>query len=219
MTTDKSGPTPTEIALQKKSNALKITFNDGSSFELPSRYLRMFSPAAEARIARDRGDEIVTVADVHIEQIEPVGSYAVRLVFSDGHETGVYSWSTLYELGDLKDKNWPPEKDAEKKRETDNKAPDEIDDKDISQWRTINILYFGTLVDQIDRDREEVKIPPSVTTVQALIDWLAERGTYWDTAIRTNPVKVTVNRQFAEAEVPITEGDEVAFVPIAAGKQ
>lgn len=219
MMTDKSAPTPTEIELQKKSNALKITFDDGSSFELPSRYLRMFSPAAEARIARDRGDEIVTTEDVHIKQIEPVGSYAVRLVFSDGHETGVYSWSTLYELGNLKARNWPPENEIDKIGETGDRAPDEIDDKDISQWRTINILYFGTLVDQIERDREEVKIPPSVTTVQALIDWLAERGTYWDTAIRTNPVKVTINRQFAEAQAPITEGDEVAFVPIAAGKQ
>lgn len=217
MTTDKSGPIPTEIALQKKSNALKITFDDGSSFELPSRYLRVFSPAAEARIARDRGDEIVTPDNVSIEKIDPVGSYAVRLVFSDGHETGVYSWATLYKLGKELGQNWPLLK-PETPEVSDETGQSDVDDKDTSQWRTINILYFGTLVDQIERDREEVKIPPSVTTVQALIDWLAERGTYWDTAIRINPVKVTINRQFAEAVAPITEGAEVAFVPIAAGR-
>ncbi|MFV1996687.1 MAG: MoaD/ThiS family protein [Acidiferrobacterales bacterium] len=81
------------------------------------------------------------------------------------------------------------------------------------------MLYFGALVDQIERDREEVKIPPSVTTVQALVDWLAERGTHWDTAIRKNPVKVTINRQFAENISRIAEGDEVAFVPIVPGSQ
>lgn len=219
MTTDQSGPIPTEIALQQKSNTLKIAFDDGSSFELPSRYLRTFSPAAEARIARDRGEEIVTPEDVTISQIEPVGSYAIRLVFSDGHETGVYSWATLYQLSNEMDSNWPLKKVAITKIKIDRKTPAEIDDKDISQWRTINILYFGTLVDQIERDREEVKIPPSVTTVQALIDWLAERGTYWDTAIRKNPVKVTINRQFAENISQIAEGDEVAFVPIVPGSQ
>jgi len=58
-----------------------------------------------------------------------------------------------------------------------------------------------------------------VTTVQALIDWLAERGTYWDTSIRKNPVKVTINRQFAESTSKIVEGDEVAFVPVVPGSQ
>jgi len=218
MTTEHSSPTLTEIALQQNKCTLKITFDDGSSFELPSRYLRVFSPAAEARIARDRGEEIVTPDDVSIEQIEPVGSYAVRLVFSDGHETGVYSWSTLYELGKGLGQNWPLQKSETPDAGEETGQPD-IDDKDISQWRTINILYFGTLVDQIERDREEVKIPPSVTTIQALIDWLADRGTYWDTSIRKNPVKATINRQFAESTSKIAEGDEVAFVPIVPGGQ
>ncbi len=215
MTTKHSGPNPTEIVLQQKKGLLKITFDDGSTFELPSRYLRVYSPAAEARIARGRGDEIVTPDDVSIEQIEPVGSYAVRLVFSDGHETGVYSWMTLYELGKDLDLNWPL-KNPEKSEANNEIGKSDIDDKDISQWRTINILYFGTLVDQIERDREEVKIPPSVTTVQGLIDWLAERGTYWETAIKKNPVNTTINRQFAEPSSKILEGDEVAFVPIVA---
>jgi len=214
MTTEHSGLIPTEIVLQQEKRTLKITFNDGSTFEMPSRYLRVYSPAAEARIARDRGDEIVTPEEVSIEQIEPVGNYAVRLVFSDGHETGVYSWKTLYELGKNLPQNWPLQK-PETPEANDEAGQLEIDDKDISQWRTINILYFGTLVDQIERDREEVKIPPSVNTVQALIDWLAERGTYWDTAIKKNPVKATINRQFAEPSSKIIEGDEVAFVPIA----
>jgi len=144
MRTEHSGPTPTEIALQKNKCTLKITFDESSHFELPSRYLRVFSPAAEARIARDRGEEIVTPDNVSIEQIEPVGSYAVRLVFSDGHETGVYSWATLYQLGKDLDRNWPLQKpvDAETRNET---GQPHIDDKDISQWRTINILYFGAL--------------------------------------------------------------------------
>lgn len=216
MTTKHSGPIPTEIALQQKKRLLKTTFDDGSTFEMPSRYLRVYSPAAEARIARNRGDEIVTPDDVSIEQIEPVGRYAVRLVFSDGHETGVYSWSTLYELGKDLGQNWPLQK-PETPEVSDEAGLSKIDDKDISQWRTINILYFGALVDQIERDREEVKIPPSVTTIQTLIDWLAKRSTYWETAIKKNPVKATINRQFAEPSSKIIAGDEVAFVPIAAG--
>lgn len=216
MTTEHSGPIPTEIALQQNKRLLKITFDDDSTFKMPSRYLRVYSPAAEARIARDRGDEIVTPEEVSIEQIEPVGSYAVRLVFSDGHETGVYSWKTLYELGKDLPQNWPLQK-PETPEANDEAGQLEIDDKDISKWRTINILYFGVLVDQIERDREEVKIPPSVTTIQTLIDWLAKRGTYWETAIKKNPVKATINRQFAESSSKIIDGDEVAFVPIAAG--
>jgi DUF971 family protein len=103
----KNTPIPTEINLRQKSRILEITFDDGEHFEFTCEYLRVHSPSAEVR-GHAPGQEVLQVgkADVNIEQIESVGTYAVRLYFDDGHDTGIYSWDWLHYLGKNQDKLW-----------------------------------------------------------------------------------------------------------------
>src|SRR5467141_5288992 len=100
-------PTPTEIKLHQKSRVLEVSFFDGSRFELPYEFLRVYSPSAEVR-GHGPGQEVLQIGkkDVEIAAVEPVGNYAVRLVFSDGHDTGLYSWDYLYALGEDKERLW-----------------------------------------------------------------------------------------------------------------
>ena len=86
---------------------LEIAFSDGNVFRLPCEFLRVHSPSAEVR-GHGPGQEVLQVGqrEVEIRAIEPVGSYAVRLVFSDGHDTGLYSWDYLYGLGKNQDRLW-----------------------------------------------------------------------------------------------------------------
>jgi len=93
-------PQPTEIVLHQGSRILEIAFSDGRTFRLPCEFLRVYSPSAEVR-GHGPGQEVLQAGkrDVEITAIEPVGGYAVRLVFSDGHGTGLYSWEYLYHLG------------------------------------------------------------------------------------------------------------------------
>ncbi|OQX31797.1 MAG: hypothetical protein B0D96_00430 [Candidatus Sedimenticola endophacoides] len=94
---------PVEINLHSKSRVLCIEFSDGSRFELPCEYLRVFSKAKEVRTS---GAPVTGKEEVNITAIEPQGQYAVRLLFDDGHDTGIYSWDTLYELGVKHEQNW-----------------------------------------------------------------------------------------------------------------
>jgi DUF971 family protein len=99
--------TPTEIRLQKKSRQIVIAFDDGNRFELPFEYLRVHSPSAEV-IGHGPGQGTLQTGkeNVQVTAIEPVGHYAVRLIFDDGHDTGLYSWQYLYELGTQQDSKW-----------------------------------------------------------------------------------------------------------------
>jgi DUF971 family protein len=100
-------PIPTEIKLHQQSKLLEVAFNDGSRFELPCEYLRVFSPSAEVR-GHGPGQETLQVGKRHVEitAIEPVGQYAVVLVFSDKHDSGIYSWDYLYDLGVNQERYW-----------------------------------------------------------------------------------------------------------------
>ncbi len=104
---DKTTPSPTEIKLHQKSRVLEIAFADGKRFTLPFEFLRVYSPSAEVR-GHGPGQEVLQVGkqDVDITAVEPVGSYAVQLVFSDGHDSGLYSWDYLYDLGANQDTMW-----------------------------------------------------------------------------------------------------------------
>jgi DUF971 family protein len=104
---DKTTPSPTEIKLHQKSRVLEIAFADGKRFSLPFEFLRVYSPSAEVR-GHGPGQEVLQVGkkDVDITNIEPVGSYAVQLVFSDGHDSGLFSWDTLYDMGANQDTMW-----------------------------------------------------------------------------------------------------------------
>ena len=100
-------PRPVEIKLHQKSRVLEISFDDGHSYRLSCEYLRVYSPSAEVR-GHGPGQEVVQEGkkDVEIAAIEPVGNYAVKLVFSDGHDTGLYSWDYLYSLGENQPRLW-----------------------------------------------------------------------------------------------------------------
>ncbi|HEX3062500.1 MAG TPA: DUF971 domain-containing protein [Usitatibacter sp.] len=104
---DRKSPRPTDITLHQQSGLFDIAFNDGRSFTLPVEYLRVFSPSAEVR-GHGPGQEVLQVGkrNVGVKAVEPVGMYGVKLVFSDGHDTGIYSWDYLYELGVKHDANW-----------------------------------------------------------------------------------------------------------------
>ena len=104
---NKSVPQPTEIRLHQKSRILEIAFADGASFRLPCEFLRVYSPSAEVR-GHGPGQEVLQAGkkDVEITRIDPVGSYAVQLAFSDGHDTGIYSWDLLYDYGRRQEEMW-----------------------------------------------------------------------------------------------------------------
>jgi len=93
-------PTPTEFKMHQKSRVLEVSFSDGSRFELPYEFLRVYSPSAEVR-GHGPGQEVLQIGkkEVDILNLEPVGRYAVQPHFSDGHATGIYSWDYLYEIG------------------------------------------------------------------------------------------------------------------------
>lgn len=98
-------PTPTQLTLHRTSHVLEVGFDDGSRFRLPAEYLRVNSPSAEVQ---GHGNKVLVAGkqDVGIDEITPVGNYAVLLKFSDGHQTGIFSWDVLHELGRDQDKNW-----------------------------------------------------------------------------------------------------------------
>jgi DUF971 family protein len=98
---------PTELRLDKDKRVLTVTFDDGKSFALPAELLRVLSPSAEVQGHSE--DQRVTVAgkkNVGIVRIEPVGNYAARIVFDDGHDTGLFVWDYLRELGEDKEARW-----------------------------------------------------------------------------------------------------------------
>ena len=102
-----SSPLATELRLRTTSRVLQVTFDDGRVFELPFEYLRVHSPSAEVK-GHGPGQEVLVTgkAAVGIRAIEPIGQYAVKLVFDDGHDTGLFTWKYLYELGRDHADNW-----------------------------------------------------------------------------------------------------------------
>ena len=104
---DRDTPIPSEIKLHQKSRRLELIYAEGESYALDFEYLRVYTPSAEAR-GHGPGQETLQTGkrNVDIERIEPVGTYALRLVFSDGHDSGLYSWDLLYNLGKHHDELW-----------------------------------------------------------------------------------------------------------------
>ena len=104
---DRKTPIPTEITLHKKSRVLELKFEDGSQYQLPAEYLRVYSPSAEVR-GHGPGQETLQTGkrNVELTELEAVGNYAVQPTFSDGHNTGIYSWDLLYDLGLNQDRLW-----------------------------------------------------------------------------------------------------------------
>ena len=147
---------------------------------------------------------------VNISQIEPQGSYAIRIHFDDGHDTGIFSWGTLYELGVNYDKHWQEYLDR-LERYGLQRGEGRATGKDGKV--TIKLLYFIQLAKISGKDEEDIVIPDSVTNVETLLAWLRKRGSAWKEPFADDKVQVTVNRQFAEPYTLIEQGDEVAIVP------
>ncbi len=100
-------PKPTEINLHQASHILEIAFDDGERFKMTTEYLRVNSPSAEVQ-GHGPGQGVLQIGkqDVNITKIDQVGNYAIQLFFDDNHDTGIYSWDTLYNLGKNMDENW-----------------------------------------------------------------------------------------------------------------
>jgi DUF971 family protein len=118
-------PQPLEIKLRRAARLLEVTFEDGSRFELPFEYLRVFSPSAEVK-GHGPGQETLVLGKeaVGVRAIEPVGQYAVKLVFDDGHDTGLYTWKYLHELGRDHAAKWAGY--LARKSSAENKKPDGV---------------------------------------------------------------------------------------------
>ncbi|MES1931741.1 hypothetical protein T35B1_03993 [Salinisphaera shabanensis T35B1] len=97
---------PTDITLHQKSKVLEVEYPDGANYKLPLEYLRVYSPSAEVRGHGGPMQLVTGKRDVGVTSIEPVGNYAIQLNFDDGHNTGIFSWETLRELGDQYEDNW-----------------------------------------------------------------------------------------------------------------
>ena len=104
---ESNSPIPTEIKLHQASRLMELSFANGTSFRLPYEFLRVYSPSAEVR-GHGPGQETLQVGkrEVTIADLEQVGHYAIRPKFSDGHDTGIYSWDYLYDLGERQEELW-----------------------------------------------------------------------------------------------------------------
>lgn len=100
-------PTPTALTVHSQSRMLEIAFSDGAAFRIPFELMRIYSPSAEVQ-GHGPGQEILQTGkrEVGIIELEPIGNYAVKPVFSDGHESGLFTWDYLYHLGADQDSLW-----------------------------------------------------------------------------------------------------------------
>ena len=198
---------PSEINLHQKSRLLEIAYSDGFRFKYPCEYLRVFSPAAEVKVM---DKPVHGKQRVNISLLDPQGSYAIRITFDDGHDTGIYSWDTLYELGKNYESNW---QHYLKRLERHGLSRGDALVTDAEGKVIIKLVYFIELARISGKDEEEVIIPESVTNVETLLNWMRKRGERWKEAFEPNRLQVTVNKQFSEPYTLVEHGDEVAFVP------
>jgi DUF971 family protein/molybdopterin converting factor small subunit len=194
---------PSEINLHAKSRILSITFDDGAAFKLPYEYLRVFSKAAEVRSA---GQPVTGKEGINIDRLEPQGQYAVRIVFDDGHDTGIYSWDTLYDLGVNQETNWADYL-ARLDRIGYQRQESEQGDK------RLRLLYFSWLAKKMRKESEQIVVPASVPDVDALLVWLGRRKHGAAVLFERGRVRVTVNKQFSEGFTKLHDGDEIGLVP------
>ena len=207
MTTQTNNLHPTDICLHKKSRLLAITFSDGAHFQYPCEYLRVKSNAAEVRALGhpEAGKEQVNITDIKSQ-----GTYAIRLIFDDGHDTGIYSWQRLYDLGMHFDRYWQDYLNALK---TIGYIRHQHRADTSNQPTEITILYFVQLPDIFGTDSETLTLPQDVTNVTTLLAWLRSRGKQQTDLLKDDRVTVTINKSFAKPFTLLEHGDEVAIVP------
>jgi len=205
--TESSHISPTEINLHQKSRLLEIAYSDGFRFKYPCEYLRVFSTAAEVKVMDKpvHGKQMV-----NISMLDPQGAYALKITFDDGHDTGIYSWSTLHELGKNYESNW---QGYLKRIEQHGLSRGDARVTDAEGKVVIKLLYFIELAGISGKNEEEVIVPESVINVETLLTWMRKRGERWKEAFEDNRLQVTVNKQFSEPYTLVEHGDEIAFVP------
>lgn len=208
MSEQPKGPIPTEINLHRKSRLLNISFSDGQTFSLPCEYLRVYSKAAEVTSRRtpETGKETV-----NIDRIEPQGRYAIRIAFDDGHDTGIYSWETLYDLGINQEQYWKDYLDrltAAGCNRSGNRPADAP-----PKERSITVMYFAYLVNMMHKESETLSPPDTIEDVRQLLAWLRRIKGDRGYLLADENVRVTVNKQFAEPFTRLDPGDEIAIVP------
>lgn len=194
---------PTDISIHRKSRILSVTFDDGVAFELPYEYLRVFSKAAEVRTL-DR--PVTGKEEVSIQSVEPQGQYAVRIAFDDGHDTGIYSWDTLYDLGTNRGTNWADYLRSLERIGHRRQEPQQ-------QEKRIKLLYFNWMAQKLRKDHEELVVPPHIADLDALLLWLGRRKPGAAPLFDKARIRVTLNKQFTEGFSVLHDGDEVGIVP------
>ena len=194
---------PSEIKLHAKSRILTIAFDDGVRFELPCEYLRVFSRAAEVRLL----DQPVTGKEgVNIERIDPQGQYAIRIVFDDGHDTGIYSWDSLYDLGLKQESNWAGYLARLEAMGYQRNEPEQGE-------KVVKLLYFSWLVKKMRKEAEQVTVPAAVADVDGLLRWLGGRRRGAGPLFEPGRLRITVNKQFTEGFTKLHDGDEIGLIP------
>jgi DUF971 family protein len=117
-------PTPQELTVHSQSRVLEVSFSDGASFRIPFELMRIYSPSAEVQ-GHGAGQEVLQTGkrEVTVDALDPIGNYAVQPRFSDGHDTGIYSWDYLYFLGAQQDRLWQDYENRLKAANIDRDAP------------------------------------------------------------------------------------------------
>lgn len=191
--------TPQKIELHQQSRLLEVSFSEHEVFRLSCEYLRVFSPSAEVKAAKNRGEWVLGKEKVNIQGIEPVGQYAIRIRFDDRHSTGVYSWQTLYELGKHYAENWALH--LSKKYRQSNGPHEEA----------LRVLFFAGLVQQLNTEMIEIDCDDSVNKVGLLLQHLGSRGDLWRELLQPQHLQILVNQEFVDADQCLNPGDAVAL--------
>lgn len=198
-------PLVEDINLHQKSKILSIRFDDGQQFDLPCEYLRIYSPAAEVKLLQqlETGKEAVNITDIEVQ-----GKYAIRISFDDGHNTGIYSWQTLYQLGIEQTEKWQHYLNELEKIGYVRGAVVEND-----KPRQVTILYFNYLANKLYKEKEIFDLPKNVQTAEELLHFLQKSKLDLGYLLADETVRMTVNKQFAETFTRIEDGDEIGIIP------
>ena len=199
---------PTVIKLHQKSRFLEVGFSNGASFNCPCEYFRVFSPSAEVRATDEPVDG---KAMVNITAVEPMGSYSVCLVFDDGHNTGIYSWETLYDLGANYEKNW--DNYLSRLKEYGLNRGNEAGEL-LVKTKTVQLHYQKSLADISTLSTETITLPISVTHVSNLLAWLRAKGKSWSTAFNDDDVQVMINNIIVDLDESIKVNDDIILMPL-----
>ncbi len=197
---------PTNIKLHKKSRLLEIHFSNGEALTLSCEYLRTHAKSAEIRAS---AFPVAGKIDVNIDKIEPQGTYALRFIFDDGYESGIFSWDTLLDLGHNYKKNWQHYLELLEQHHLTRSEKNKN-----NNTRRVTLLFFMDKILAFTKTQEEsLVLPDKVKTVSDLLYFLRQRGKKWEKEFSEKEMQVTVNKEFSELFTILDNDDEIAFIP------